>query len=423
MLVTPPKVVPTSSISPRYFGAKCDGVTDDTAPVQKAFDWAIDHLGTVTVDVDGVCAISAPIVVKPGGFAHFKGQLKALPTFPLHSYMIRADSQSGGLVHHDLSFDMVLDANWRGGCVHVDNYIRVHFAGTCRVLHYIDKGILLDKTIDSHEATIDDGLSAFEYLYGESSPGYMGETSPRDWQHPTATSVGVQVNSFDNYIGAMTSYYSGTGLIINGQYNIVTGAHLGGVQFGMTIGAAFVSAHQVYIDSASVLITDPWNTELIGCKFLSSTTDTNFKFVLLRPTKLGQALTGLKITGCSFHNTGTNAVTVRDVVVDTSGSKFDFASGQVRQCYIGGNSHINCTTSYTELTRSLYQNASLDWEIDFALFFPFGAVQYASFAFYDQTNSNPISNITSIGATKVKVHNTVAGNGTMYITAGVNVLS
>jgi hypothetical protein len=386
--------------------------TDEGAKVQQAINDAIAANHKIVLDFAGLTiATSVSLSIPPGGHVSFKnGKLVALPNFPTDDYVLKANSQLGGLVHHDLDFDLEIDGAHVANCLLLDNYIRVFVAGTCRFLHFKSVGVQLDKTLDSHEATLADGVSAFEYLYGE--PG---------WVSPSPTSVGFQINSFDNSIGDVVSYYTGTGMVVNGQYNRVTKAHLGGVQYALKITdlAAFSSFSQIYIDSAAVLWENPWNTEITGGKFLHNTSDASFAFIVFKPKSAGLALNGIKVTNCSFHNIG--ATMVQSMKTDTSSGSFNPA--YVLSCYIGENSFANTTYAYTRVMTSLYKTASTTWTIDLNGYFPFGTIQKAVHSFYDASGSNPISNITAIGSASVTVTNSVAGNGTVFLEVDVNTVT
>jgi hypothetical protein len=396
-------------VSLKDYGAVGDGVEDDTAAVQAAIDAAFAAGTKITVDGnDGTYLLSAPVVYPSGRLVTLcNAKFLADATFDTASYMLEVTSQDAGICNTDLVFDnLYFDAAHTGGCMVIDNYLRV-VVNDCTFCHFSTDGLKLLKTLDSHECLVSKCFS-FEYFYGE--PGYLT---------PTPTSVGFNVASFDNSLTDVVCYYTGNGMVVDAQYNLVAQAHLGGSvnALHITPNAAFVSFSQTYIDSGRVLWEDPWNTEFVGCKFLHNTADTAFKFIVIKPLSAGRALQGAKVTNCSFHNI--NAATVTSVSVDTSAGSFDVS--MISQCYIEGNSFVNSTPAFTKVRTSLFQTAATVWSFDLSTYFPFGNVQKAFCSYYAATTPTAVANITSISTNTVTVTASSAGNGTVYLEADINV--
>lgn len=398
-------------VHPKDFGAVGNGAVDDYVALQAMFTRAF-ALGYEVIDLrSGVYSISQPIVVPKGSNVRItNGAIKAAPNFPLGRDMLEFKDQSAGLVYHDIVIDnLLLDANHRASnCIQLDNYIRVFIGNGVKLLHFVTNGLWLRKSIDSHECVIAGGFWAFKYLYGEA--GYTA---------PDPATVGIRVDSFDNIIDSVVSYYTGQAMVINGQYNLVSKPHVGGTAgVGITIteNAAFTSIHQPYMDSAGIILRNPWNVEILGGKFLTSTADATFSFVVVKPIGVNIAVKGLKIKDSSFHNSG--AALVNAVTVDSSAGGINAAF--ITQCYIKDNSFNNVKPAYTHYRTGVYQNASTDWVFDFTPYFPLGVVQYVSASFFDGSNVKPSTNIATIATNTVTARNTIAGNGTMYFDACVN---
>jgi hypothetical protein len=397
------------ALSPRFFGAKGDGTTNDLTALTAVIAAAFASPAPQVIDLAGGIYLTGQPIEYPAGsdVTMQNGTLKASGSFPTTRHILECANQSGGLVHHDLKFDnLTIDANHRGGCLLIDNYIRVTVKD-CKLLHFSTSGLWLKKTIDSHEAVVT-GCSAFEYLYNEA--GYLT---------PTPTSVGYQIDSFDNHFVAPVSYYTGTGMVVNAQYNLIAQAHLGGSQWALhiTANAAFSTLHQPYIDSGAVLWENPWNSEIIGGKFLHNTADASFSFIVLKPLSASLAVTGLKVVNSTFHNIG--AALVDSIKVDTSSGSFGL--GSVANCNISNNSFSNVKQKGTKVRKSLYQNAATIWTFNFDDDLAFGAVQWVQDSFYDATNGAPVSRVTSVSGNTVTVTNSVAGNGTVFIEVDANV--
>ena len=398
------------SVSVLDFGAVGDGVTDDTAAIQAAITYAFST--NVKIEVTGnkgVFKVSAPIVYPAGSLVTLRNiKLVAASTFDVTRYVIEVTSQLAGLCNFDLSFeDLYIDASHRGGCLRIDNYIRVTVFN-CTFVHFSTCGLRLDGTLDSHECLISK-VGAFEYLYNE--PGYLT---------PTATSVGLQINSFDNEVNQYVSYYTGYGLVVNAQYNLISQAHVGGGTYAVRIteNAAFTSIAQSYVDSASVLWENPWNSEITGTKFLTDTTNATFAFIVLKSLSSNLSMYGVKVTQCSFSNNG--VATVISVKSDTSAGTFNYAD--LRNNYIENNSFIKSTEAYTRLKTSFFQTSATVWTFDLANYFPIGSVQKVLNSYLCQTAATfPVSIITSISGTTVVVTNSIASNGSVFIDADVNV--
>lgn len=396
------------TISPRFFGAKGDGMENDITALMDTVSGAYSFGTAQVIDLaGGSYATQQPIELPPGGNVTIQnGTFKATNSFPTDRHLIECTSQSGGLVHHDLKFDnLVLDANHRGGCLVLDNYIRITVKD-CKLLHFSTDGLWLRKSLDSHECVVT-GCSAFEYLYNE--PGYLT---------PTDTSVGYRVDSFDNLFVANVSYYTGTGMVINAQYNLVSQAHLGGSKWALQVteNAAFSTFHQCYFDLASVQVVNPWNTEFNGCKFLTSTSDSTFSFMKIKPLVANLGINGFKVINCTFHN---NQPTLVDSI-SLDGSVGTFNNGAIVDCHVHQNSFVNAKRKGTRIRKSLYQNASVTWEFNFDNELAFGSVQNVQDSYYDATSSAPVSRVTNIVGNTVTVTNSVAGNGTVFIEVDVN---
>lgn len=398
------------TINVKDFGAVGDGVSDDTAAIQKAVTYAFGAGCKIEIDGNGgEYTISTPIIYPAGSLVTLRNmKLVAAACFDKSKYMVEVTSQKDGLCNHDLSFeDLIMDASHRGGCLLVDNYIRV-IVSNCTFLHFSTCGIRLDKTKDSHECLISK-VWAFEFLYGE--PGFST---------PTPSSTGLQINSPDNEINQYVSYYTGRGIVINAHYNLISQAHVGCGIYALYItqNAAWTSINQCYIDSASVLWENPWNTEFSGCKFLTNTETASFAFVIIRPMAANTFMRGAKITQCSFHNMG--SATVISVKNDASSGWFDYAN--LRSNYIENNSFNNTTEAYTRLRTSSYKAGASLWTFNLANYFPIGSIQKVTCSYYCKTSAIfPISVITSISGTDVTVSNSIASNGTMFIDVDVNV--
>lgn len=395
---------------PRWFGAKGDNVTDDSVALQNTITMAFAGPSSQTINLSGAqYRIGSPLVYPAGGGVTLvNGAITALSGFSSSRYLIECQNQSGGLVHHDLKFDNItLDANFTGGCLVVDNYIRIFVGSGVKLLHFTTDGLWLKSTLDSHECVVASGVSAFAHLYLE--PGYLT---------PPPGSVGFRIDAFDNQIGKVVSYYTGVGMIVNGQYNQVEQAHLGGIAFGLHVtgNAAFSSFSQCYIDSAAVLIDNPWNIVFANGKFLHNTANPAFSFIVLKPSAVNTPINGLQIHGNSFHNIG--AAVVGSVTVDGSSGGFDPA--QISNCYIGENSFVNTVYSYTRFKTSLFQTASTNWVFALGAYLPFGNIQHALSSFLDSSGVNPISKISSVSGTTVTVTNSIAGNGTVFLEVDVN---
>lgn len=392
------------------FGADPTGVADSTQAIQNAVDYAFSTGAKIEITGnDGVYKVGSSIVYPAGSLVTLRNmKLVASSTFDVSRYVIEVTSQDAGLCNHDLSFeDLLIDASHRGGCLKIDNYIRVTVFN-CTFLHFSTCGVRLDKTIDSHECLISK-VWAFEYLYGES--GYLT---------PTPTSVGLQINSFDNAVNQYVSYYTGYGIVVNAQYNLISQAHVGGGTYAIHItqNASWTSIAQSYVDSASVLWENPWNSEITGTKFLHNTSNTAFAFVVMKPMSANVYMYGAKITECSFHNI--NAAVVTSVKNDTSVGTFDYAN--LRNNYIENNSFLNTTEAYTRLKTSYYKAGATSWTFNLANYFPIGSVQKVINSYYCATPATfPVSVITNISGTDVTVTNSVASNGTVFIDADVNV--
>lgn len=398
----------STTINPFIFGAKLSD-EDSTNNIQDMVNWAFENSSAGNIIVmdgsNGNFTIEQPIIYPSGEFVKLQNmRLIASNDFPDTSYMIEVLSQDADLCNHDLTFEnLVLDANHTGGCLAIDNYIRIDI-NNCKFLHFSTDGLKLLATLDSHECCVTQ-CWAFEYLYGEA--GY---------DNPTPTSVGFNVRSFDNSLTDCISYYTGNGMVIAGQYNLITKAHCGGPTNGILIEETgpFNSLVQCYIDVGQLQIINPWNTEIIGCKFLTNTTDANFNFITLKAASPNLAIIGLKIEGCSFHSIN---ATLNPIIVDDSDGNFNAAF--IVDCYIKNNSFINCDKKFTEVNDKLFENASTDWVFDLDNYFPFGSVQYAFITAQSNVPAAAFS-INSIVNNVVSVKASTANNATVFIKAGIN---
>lgn len=144
-----------SSVNVKWFGAKGDGVADDTAAIQAAIDNAA--MGTTSESKGGVrlppgtYLVSSQIVVKNKVELRGAGKratvIKATNTFPSGTAVVRLGATSEELVFDCALHDLGVDCNGVAGSIGVYSQVAQEGSGlfNCQVIAFINKGIYFNQ--------------------------------------------------------------------------------------------------------------------------------------------------------------------------------------------------------------------------------------------------------------------------------------
>lgn len=357
--------------------------------------------------------LASPIQMPAGRNLTLKnGHLKAHESFPSWRHMIELNKRGaqGTFANQDLIFvNLQFDCNFRGGALALERYNRV-VVNFCRFFHFTSEGLLLTG-YDSHEAIVTNCF--FQEI--------LWDDPDRENRAYTGTAMNVQTN--DNHFSNNILAYSNRGIVVSAQYNLFHCIHIWGTKdLGLYVpkSGAYNSFSQMYFDSVQILIEDPWHLEITNSKFLHSTKDKNFAFIILKPTRPGIFTQGFKLTGNSFVNNKTDnqATTVKAISVD--GSMGSFSGADVRQTVIDDNSFSDCKPAYSRYQKTVYLTETDTWTTDFADTFPFGAIQKVLYTFKTDSGGYVQNWLNKIDENKVVVKTDKPATGTVWVYADIN---
>lgn len=397
--------------NPQQWGA-LPGGSDSAAAFNAMLIQVMNSGQPADIDLGGKSyTVKTPIAYPAGSRVQIRnGTIIADASFDATKYIIQA-TQTGSLPHQNLTFqDLTLDANQTGGCLALDNYFRIKINGL-NTIRYTTNGLILNKTSDSHECIVNNSFFS-QYPFGDTPGAYTG--------------TAINCNANDNIFTNIVASASLDGIKLNAQYNLIRNAHTYVNRHGIyaTANASFSSLIGSYIDSCDILMEDPWNTEILGNKFLHNTTDTSFSFITLKPLAAGRLLNGLKINNNSFQNI--NAAILNPVRVDTSVGTFN--NGTAQNCSMIDNSFINVNKMTTRPDGSIYNAAGATaFVFDFSTILPFGVIQRADVSFEPDSSANfRMLNwgVNGGGNARILTANlSTAANGVVCVSADINIPS
>lgn len=303
------------------FGAKGDGVTDDTLAVQSAVNAAGAYLagfargqGHAIVDLScGQYLISAPIVwpvyngtQSPGdGLTLQNGTLKAMPAFPNGRFLVEMQPSIGGLVGvmlaslRYLTLDCQRIAGVGGLLLQAHQETLVFRCYIKRANTYGIRSIAGGSTSD---------LMMISHCYIDEWPAV------EDGNTGAVTSIALSIEhndsvAYDNIIGIASQ-----GIICGGQDIVIHGGHIftgyrqGGVPSdvvtsdGIVITYAVCQVIGVVFDSCRLHATNPSGLIIRDNIFLHNTGDVTAVHCMLDCTAPNSVMQNNQVTGNMFYN-------------------------------------------------------------------------------------------------------------------------
>lgn len=393
--------------SPWDYGASSTPGADNQAAIQACFDAAVASGKQARVVLWGDWSISDPITVTNAKNLSVEGgNFTLLPAFPVNrsafEFLATADRATDWL---HVSFVKVECSQIAGsGGFLIQAGFKVTMYG-CQAQHFKGIGFRVQENFGSHEVMIQ-SCWAMEYLYADGAVAYTGP-----W-----TGTGFRIDPNDCKLDGCVSYFTGTPLYLDSQYNKVTNCHFGTGICRLTAACSFCSLTDNYFDMCELWIDDPWHLKIINNEFLHATTNAGTTFIKLRPQAAARYLYGLQIHGNTFQNN--SATVIKSIDVDTSAGGFD--NGGIGYCNVTSNSFVNATVRATRQRKRLFQGPSTSYAVT-ADQFPFGAVQYVAASFAPITAGVAVSQGVNVSGNTVTLTLGTATSGSAHIEMDCNV--
>lgn len=396
------------SYSPWDYGASATPGADNQAAIQACFSAAVASGKQARISLWGDWSISDPITVTNAKQLHIEGgNITLLPSFPTGRYALEflatADRATEWL---HLSFVNVECSKLSGvgGFLIQGGFKCTLYA--CQALHFnTSNGFYAQENYGSHEVMFN-SCWAMEFLYSDGAIAYSGP-----W-----TGTGFRIDPNDCKLDGCVSYFTGTPLYIDSQYNKVTNCHLGTGVCILTASCSFCSLTDNYFDMCEVRVDNPWHLKIMNNEFLHATSNASATFIKLKPLAAGTYVYGLQVNGNTFQNNV--AVTMKSIDVDTSAG--GFLAGGVGMCDISQNSFVNVTKRTTRQRIRLYQGPTTSYAVT-ADQFPFGVVQFVTAAFAPVAAGVTVAHGLNISGNTVTMTLASAVSGTVHVEMDCNV--
>ncbi|AWD93048.1 hypothetical protein HSE3_gp096 [Bacillus phage vB_BceM-HSE3] len=267
------EIAKKATVSPTDFGAKGDGVTDDTSALQLAFNYLRDNKADV-LDLNGKQYLISNELLMDGMWKKIiqNGSIKASSNFPTDKYLIQSttvgSTQPGsyGYKQEDIYFlNLTLDSNFRGGGLSLRTYFRVLLHG-CDFRRYSTHGVRTSDSSyeDGHELIITDSF-------------FRGNFK----DEVNTTGVAMYITKFDNHFSNIVIVGGKTGIHIKGKYNLFNQVHIYGcTTYGLYSETSHNSFVNMYFDGVNAYFVSPWAITLTNSRFLAGNPNDGFAFIV-----------------------------------------------------------------------------------------------------------------------------------------------
>lgn len=394
--------------SPWDYGASAVPGADNHAAIQACLDAAVASGRQARVVLWGDWSVSAPIVATNAkNIAIEGGVITALPGFTAGRYILEfraTEDRANDWLHVSFVKANCAKRTGVGGFLIEAGFKCTFYA--CQAFHFRDSyGFHVAENHGSHEVMLH-SCWAMEHLYDDGAIAYTGPYG----------GVGFQISPNDCHLNGCVSYFTGTPLRVDSQYNTIMNCHFGFGVSVLTANASFCTITACYFDMGELRIDDPWYQKLIGNSFLHASTDANAVFLRLRPMGPGRDLRGLQVTGNTFQNN--LGVVMRSIVADTSVGTFSNAG--IKDNNITSNGFVNTTRRTTKQRKQLYQGPGTSWTVT-ADEFPFGAVQGVAGSFLSASPGVVVGHTMHVSGNNVTMTIAPAAAGSADIEMDCNV--
>lgn len=398
------KLCYSSSIHIRQFGA-IEGTSDSSAAIQACVNAVVASGKQAKILMWGEYSVGSPITFPACHDITIEGgDITHLSTFSTTGYTFTLSSTSARS-NERIHFDMVsIDCNFRGGGILLDNGFKCSIS-RCHVQHFKTRAYWIKESSGAHEVFVNT-CWAMEYTYDDGAVAYNGP-----WY-----GTGLDIEPNDCKVDTLISYFTGTPLRVDSQYNSITNCHLGTGTIYFTSNSSFCRFHGNYVDMGMLQIDNPWHIKIQDNQFLHATSNTSAVFIKLKPLSAGQYIYGVDISGNSFQNNV--AATMHSILVDTSSG--GFAAGGVGQCRVDGNSFVNTTVRTTRQRKRLYSGPTTSYVFS-ADQFPFGVVQHVTSSFAPVTAGVAVAHGLNISGNTVTMTLASSVSGTAHVEMDCNV--
>ena len=372
-------VINSKEINPNVFGAKHDGESDDSEPIQKCLNLLHEQRYTV-LDLKGYTYnISNPlyldemhnVILKNGSIVannNFNINSDITKNYLIYSTDVGSSYEGTGYKLSDVNFqDLLLDCDLIDGlgCINFKTYLRINF-DNINFKRYKTYGFKdsEDNNVDGHE------IKMTNCFFNAIHSGQSNESG-----------VAIELSNHDSIFSNIIIRGGKTGISLigegNAKYNQFSNIHIYGCkEYAIKIDKqSNLVFNQIYFDGCGLYILNPWHISFINSLWLGS----NFNPITLDGTSFPRSISGVKFISCNVNlsneenvnlitlprgNFTRNQTKYNQNIFDITGSGFNFnidttinntqdynlKSGETLKCVNGSVYNIEASYSnYNEL--------------------------------------------------------------------------
>ncbi|CAL1402489.1 unnamed protein product [Linum trigynum] len=307
--------------------------------------------------------ISKPLRFPSGGVGNVVivgGSLRASDDFPTDGYLIDLSSKSSS--DYDYEYitlrDLMLDSNFRGGGIFLNDAVRITI-DNCYVTHFTTDGISVN---GGHETLIRNTFIGQHITAG-------GDPDERKF-----SGTGIALNGNDNAVTDVVIFSAAVGVMITGQANILTGVHcynkasgFGGTGIYVKLpGLSQTRIVNSYMDFTGITVEDPVQLTISDTFFLGGA------YVVFKSVK-GVAK-GVSVVNNMFSGSGGDTVRLEGEFNEIDGVLVDGNS-------VNGGMNLKATVA-----RGSTSANGTSWTVDFnsELLFP-NRISHAQYSLVSST--------------------------------------
>ncbi|XP_074275777.1 polygalacturonase QRT3-like [Silene latifolia] len=364
----------------------------------------ITNLGGVEINLDGgTYVINRPLhfpTTYLGNILIHGGTLKASDNFPTNGYLIElsASSSTQQLSSNSASYnfeyitfrDLMLDCNYKGGGITITNSLRIG-VDNCYIAHFMTEGIRVDS---GHETLIRNSFIG-QHITAGNDPGER-----------RFNGTGIILNGNDNVVTDVVIFSAQIGILVSGQANLLSGVHcynkaygFGGTGIYLKLpGLTQTRIVNSYLDYTGIVVEDPFQLVISNNFFLGDA------FIQFKSIK-GIA-NGVNIVDNLFSGSGKGI----DIV------QLDGSFGNVDQVVVDRNS-VNGMNLKSTIARVAVEGNAASWTADFnrVLLFP-NLIKHVQYTLSTSGNSFPNYALRNVSDNRVVIKSNIVAPTSVYVT-------